>query len=64
MDSAIVIIVAYVYIAFTLMCIVNLKKFERINPIPLEIQKRYINKDDSDGLHSSDADDEGDIPNI
>lgn len=64
MDSGIVIISAYIYVILTLMCIINLQKFERINPIPLELQRRYMNHDDSDGVHSSDADDEGDIPNI
>jgi hypothetical protein len=64
MDSAILIIGAYLYFIITLMCIVNVQKFERINPIPLEYQKRYMNRDDSDGVHSSDADDEGDVPTI
>ena len=64
MDSAILIIGGYLYFIITLMCIVNVQKFERINPIPLELQRRYMNRDDSDGVHSSDADDEGDIPNI
>jgi hypothetical protein len=69
MDSAILIIGGYLYFIITLMCIVNVQKFERINPIPLEYQRRYIDGDDSDGddsdgVHSSDADDEGDIPNI
>ena len=64
MDSGIVIITAYIYVIFTLICIINLQKFERINPIPLELQRRYIHEDDSDGVHSSDADDEGDVPNI
>jgi hypothetical protein len=64
MDSGIVIISAYIYVMLTLMCIINIQKFERINPIPLELQRRYMNHDHSDGLHSSDADDEGDIPNI
>ena len=54
----------YVCFIISLMCIVNLQKFQRINPIPLELQRRYIHEDDSDGVHSSDADDEGDIPNI
>lgn len=64
MDSGIVIISAYIYVMLTLMCIINIQKFERINPIPLELQRRYMRNDDSDGVHSSDADDEGDIPNI
>jgi hypothetical protein len=64
MDPGIVIISAYIYVMLTLMCIINIQKFERINPIPLELQRRYMRNDDSDGVHSSDADDEGDIPNI
>jgi uncharacterized membrane protein YjgN (DUF898 family) len=64
MDSGIVIISAYIYVMLTLMCIINIQKFERINPIPLELQRRYMHGNDSDGVHSSDADDEGDIPNI
>lgn len=66
MDSSIAIVTATGYVCFiiSLMCIVNLQKFQRINPIPLELQRRYIHEDDSDGVHSSDADDEGDIPNI
>ena len=64
MDPGIVIIIAYIYVMLTLMCIINIQKFERINPIPLELQRRYMRNDDSDGVHSSDADDEGDIPNI
>ena len=65
------IITGYICCILALMCMINLQKFQRINPIPLEYQRRYIKEDDSDGHHSSDADDEGaaaevefDVPRI
>lgn len=64
MDITIGVVTGYICFIISFMCIVNLQKFRRMNPIPLELQRRYMHDDDSDGLHSSDADDEGDVPNI